>query len=412
MTTEAGPVVFNPFDPEFRKNPYPTYKRMVEEAPVYESPLGGVVLSRHRDCETVLRSQRQWSSDFQNATQAGFEPDLDLFEDLERPFLFLDPPDHTRLRRLVSKAFTPRVVEELRPRIQDRVDELIDTVAEKGSLEVVEDLAYPLPVLVISEMLGVPSDAHMRFREWSAELAAALDPAPTIAPEVLERQRKAIMAFDDLFRELIEERRKTPQDDLLSALVAAEEEGDKLTEGELLSTCRLLLIAGHETTVNLIANGVLQLLRHPEELGRFRDDWELAPSAVEEVLRFDPPVQLTGRIALEDAEFDGVKVPKGHSAICLIGAANRDPERFADPERFDITRGDDRHLSFGFGIHYCLGAPLARLEGQIALRTLFQRLADPALGVDQPDYKPNLVLRGMASLPVKFSEVRPPARQA
>jgi cytochrome P450 len=409
MTTEAGPLVFNPFDPEFRKNPYPTYKRLLEEAPVYQSPIGSTVLSRHRDCEAVLRNQKSWSSDFLNATQQGFEPDLELFQDLDRPFLLMDPPDHTRLRGLVNKAFTPRVVAELRPRIQEIVDELIDAAAAKGSLEVIEDLAYLLPVMVITEMLGVPSASHLQFRAWSAELAAALDPAPMVAPEVMQRQRDAVMAFDGLFRGLIAERRKDPKDDLLSALVAAEESGDKLTEGELLATCRLILVAGHETTVNLIANGVLQLLRHPDQLEVFRGDWELAASVVEEVLRFDPPVQLTGRIAMEDAEFDGVKVPKGHSAICLIGAANRDPERFPEPELFDVRRGDDRHLSFGFGIHFCLGAPLARLEGQIALRTLFQRLVEPSLAPGDLMYKPNLVLRGLASLPVSFKGIRPPA---
>jgi cytochrome P450 len=410
MALETGPVVFNPFDPEFRIDPYPTYRRMLEEAPVYESPLGGVVLSRHADCESVLRDHRRWSADVRNATQSGFEPDMELFDNLERPFLFMDPPDHTRLRRLVNTAFTPRVVEELRPRIQTIVSDLIDAAAEKGSIEIIEDLAYPLPVMVISEMLGVPAESHLQFREWSAELAASLDPQPMASPETVERQRQAIVALDDLFRGLIEERRAKPEDDLLTALVQAEEEGDKLTEGELLATCRLILIAGHETTVNLIANGVLQLLRHPDELERFRQDWSLAPSVVEEVLRFDPPVQLTGRIALEEMQFGAVKVPKGHSAICLIGAANRDPERFPEPQRFDVTRGDDRHLSFGFGIHYCLGAPLARLEGQIALRTLFQRLEEPALGSVGQEYKPNLVLRGMASLPVEFSSVIPPSK--
>ncbi|MCH8813625.1 MAG: cytochrome P450 [Chloroflexi bacterium] len=404
MATETGSVVFNPFDPKFRANPYPTYKRLLEEAPVFQSPLG-VVLSRHRDCESVLRNHRKWSSDLRNATDSGFEPNLDLF-DLDRPFLFLDPPDHTRLRSLVSRAFTPRVVEELRARVQVIVDDLLNAVSEQGIMEVIDDFAHPLPVIVISEMLGVPSQSHSQFREWSAELAKSLDPELAAQPEAVERQRRAIALFDDLFKELIAERRDKPKGDLLSALVQAEEEGDKLTEGELLSTCRLILIAGHETTVNLIGNGVLQLLRHPDELQKLRDDPSLAGSAVEEILRYDPPVQLTGRIALEDMEFDGVAVPKGHGVTCLIGAANRDPERFPDPETFDITRGDDRHLSFGFGIHFCIGAPLARVEGQVALATFVRRLKSPELLTKSPKYK-NFVLRGLESLSVEFGGMRP-----
>jgi cytochrome P450 len=405
MGTEIDAVTFNPFDPEFRANPYPTYKRLVEEAPVLRSPLGGVILSRYRDCEAVLKNHRLWSSDMRNATEGGYEPNLDMF-DIDRPFLFLDPPDHTRLRGLVSRAFTPRVVEEFRPRIQVIVDDLLDNVAHKGTIEIIEDFAYLLPVVVISEMLGVPPEAHKEFKEWSAELASSLDPVASMQPEVVERQRRAIELFDELFKELIADRRREPMDDLLGGLVQAEEEGDKLTEGELLSTCRVLLIAGHETTVNLIANGVHQLLRHPNELEKLKADPSLVASAVEEVLRFDPPVQLDGRIALEDTEFDGVPVPKGHSVTTLIGAANRDPERFPDPERFDITRGDDRHLAFGFGIHYCMGAPLARIEGQVALATIVRRCEGMTLMTENPSYK-NLVLRGLESLEVEFTEMRP-----
>ena len=401
MSTEAGPVVYNPFDPNFRIDPYAVYRRLLAEAPVYQSPLGGAVLSRYADCEAVLKDHRRWSSDIREAEYAGFEPDLNLLGEA-RPFLFLDPPDHTRLRGLVSKAFTPRVVEGLRSRIQELVDELLNKVADKGSMELIDDLAYPLPVVVISEMLGVPPEDHESFRGWSAELARALDPEMALAPEVLERRRRAIASFDDYFRALIAERRGNPKDDLLSSLIAAEEEGDKLNEAELLASCRLLLIAGHETTVNLIGNGALALLRHPDQLALLRDDPSLAPVAVEEVLRYDPPVQLTGRIALADTEIAGVPVPKGHGAVLLIGAANRDPEQFPDPDRFDIRRGDDRHLAFGFGIHFCLGAPLARLEGQIALSTLVRRLSGLQL-TQEPEYKENIVLRGLKALHVRFT---------
>jgi cytochrome P450 len=401
--TQAEPIVFNPLDPGFRVDPYPVYRRLLAEDPVHETPFGRV-FSRYEDCVAVLKDHRHWSSDIRNAAQPGFEPPMGDFLDVAgRPFLFLDPPDHTRLRRLVSKAFTPRVVETLRPRIQQIVDELLDAVAEKGSFEVIEDLAYPVPVVVISEMLGVPPGDHETFRGWSRELAQALDPNPFIDAETVRRRLAAIESFDEYFRRLIAERKKEPRDDLLSALIAAEEEGDRLTEPELLSTARLILIAGHETTVNLIGNGTLALLRHPDQLRLLRDDPSLAKSAVEEVLRYDPPVQYTGRIAVEEVEVAGAQFKPGQSVVTLIGAANRDPAQFEDPERFDITRDDDRHLAFGFGIHYCLGAPLARVEGQIALSALVRRFDGLELLVDRPEYGKNIVLRGLAALPVGFS---------
>jgi cytochrome P450 len=402
MSLETQPLIFNPLDPAFRIDPYPLYARMLREAPVYPSPLGSIVLSRYADCEGVLKNQKLWSADFRNAANnVGLGADFDVLG-VDRPFLFLDPPDHTRLRRLVQKAFTPRVVEELRPRVQQLVDGMLDEAEEKGSLEVIEDLAYPLPVIVISEMLGVPPEDHVQFRVWSASLAKSLDPANSLTPGGGAELRAVLLEFDAYFRGLIAKRRAEPRDDLLTALIAAEDEGDKLTEGELLATARLILVAGHETTVNLIANGILQLLRHPDQLAMLRENPDLAVSATEEVLRFDPPVQLTGRIAMDDTEFDGVAVPKGHSVVCLIGAANRDPAQFERPGAFDITRNDDRHLAFGFGIHYCLGAPLARIEGQIALSTDARRFPDLHLLSDEVEYKPNIVLRGLAALPVGF----------
>ena len=403
--SKAEPVTFNPFDPNFRIDPYSAYRRLRSEDPVHRSPLGALVLSRYADCVAVLKDRR-WSSDVRNAVQPGFEPDLDVLGDA-RPFLFLDPPDHTRLRGLVSKAFTPRVVEALRSRIQEIVDDLLDNVAGDGLLEVIHDVAYPLPVTVISEMLGVPPDDHETFKGWSQDLARSLDPEPVPSPDALDRLKKALDSFDDYFRRLIAERRKSPREDLLSSLIEAEEEGDRLTEVELLATCRLLLVAGHETTVNLIGNGTLALLRHPDQLRKLKDDPSLAGSTVEEVLRYDPPVQLTGRIASEDMEVAGVTVPKGHSVVLLLGAANRDPDQFPNPERFDITRNNDNHLAFGFGIHFCLGGPLARLEGQIALGTLARRFDALELRTEAPEYKENIVLRGLRSLPVAFSAASP-----
>ncbi len=408
---ETEPIVFNPLDPAFRIDPYSVYRRLREEAPVHQGPFGAWVFSRYADCVAILKDPRL-SSDgrnseaFENAVEQGlFDPDQNLVNGAQS-FLFLDPPDHTRLRGLVSKAFTPRVVEALRPRIQEWVDELLDAVAEKGSLEVIEDLAYPLPVNVICELLGVPPEDHVKFRDWSREAARSLDPVEALPPEVVEARQRVGDQFAEYFLSLIQKRRGSPGDDLLSALIAAEEEGDTLSEDELLATAILLLIAGHETTVNLIGNGTLALLRHPDQLQRLADDPSLAKSAVEELLRYDPPVQMTGRTALEDMEIAGATIRKGQQAIVLLGSANRDPEQFPDPERVDISRADNRHIAFGFGIHFCLGAPLARVEGEIVLGTLVRRFSGLKLLAKEPEYKENIILRGLQSLPVGFSQAR------
>ena len=407
MAQETDTLLFNPFDPAFRIDPYPVYARLRAEAPVYQGAFDNWVLSRYADCVAVLKDPRS-SSDSRNSDaylkfveQSGVDPE-ELLEGA-RPFLFMDPPDHTRLRGLVNKAFTPRVVEGLRPQIQAIVDELIDKILEQGSLEVIEDFAYPTPVRVICEMLGVPAEDHETFKGWSRELARSLDPEEVLPPDVIERRQGAIESFREYFRKLIARRRAQPEEDLLSALIAAEEEGDKLTEQELLSTCILLLVAGHETTVNLIANGVLALLRHPDQLDLLREEPSLARGAVEEVLRYDPPVQMTVRVALQDMEIAGVTMTKGQQSVILLASANRDPAQFPDPDHFDIARRDNHHLSFGHGAHFCLGAPLARVEGEIALRTLARRLEGLQLLTEAPEYKENIVLRGLAALPVRFS---------
>ncbi len=406
MTTDAPQLVFNPFDPEFRKDPYPTYHRFLAEDPVHESPLGGLILSRHADAVSLLRDPRA-SSDFRKSN--GFREqvtaqglDYDALLEENRSFLFLDPPDHTRLRGLVNKAFTPRVVEGLRPRIEAIVSSLIDAGLERGEMDVMEDFAYPLPVTIICDMLGVPVEDNVRFREWTKEAARSLDPDFALPPEEVERRQRTFDALHAYFEDLIAQRRAAPKDDLLSSLIAAEDEGSKLNKDELISTCILLLIAGHETTVNLIGNGTLQLLRHPDQLQLLRDDPSLLKTAVEELLRFDPPVQLTGRVALEDIPFGDKVLKQGQQATILIGAVNRDPAQFADPERLDIGREDNRHLAFGMGIHFCLGAPLARVEGQIALGELVRRAPTLELTTDEPPYKENLVLRGLAALPVRM----------
>jgi cytochrome P450 len=317
--------------------------------------------------------------------------------------LFRDPPDHTRLRALVSRAFTPRVVEAMRPHIQEIVDGLLDRVEDARTMDVIEDLAYPLPVQVICEMLGVPTSDQEVFRQWSGHIARSLDAAVLPADsDVITRGHEASDALREYFRALIAVRRKHPQPDLLSALIAAEEQGDKLSEAELLSTCVLLLIAGHETTVNLIGNGLLALLQHPVELRKLADDPALIQTGVEELLRYDGPVQRTSRMTMADVEIAGKQIPKGRVVVAAIGAANRDPAYFSEPERLDVARKDNRHIAFGFGIHFCLGAPLARIEGQVAIGTLLRRMPTLKLVSDTPEWRESSVLRGLKTLPVTF----------
>jgi len=314
-----------------------------------------------------------------------------------------DPPDHTRLRGLVSKAFTPKALESLRPRIQQIVDGLLDQIERRGEMDLIEEFAYPLPVIVICEMLGVPVEDHERFKHWGLDIARGLD-AIMLPPdsEVGKRSVSGRRALAEYFRALIAERRAAPRDDMLSALIAAEEAGDKLSEEELLASCILLLVAGHETTVNLIGNGTLALLKHPEQLRRLRENPGLIGSAVEELLRYDGPVQRTARIPSEDLVIGGKTIPKGEMVMPFLGAANRDPAQFPDPDRLDITRTDNRHIAFGMGIHFCLGAPLARMEGQIAISTLLRRLPKLALASQRPEHRQSLTLRGLVSLPVAF----------
>jgi cytochrome P450 len=313
--------------------------------------------------------------------------------------LLKDPPDHTRLRTLVHKAFTPRIIERLRDTVQSLTDALLDQAQEKGEMDVIEDLAFPVPVTVIADLLGVPASDRETFRRWSRDLAHTLE--LTDAQEIYVTGSKATVEFAAYFRELADERRRTPREDLLSALVAVEAEGDRLNEDELIAMCILLLIAGHETTVNLIGNGTLALLRNPDQFVRLQQDPTLIKAAVEELLRYDSPVQLTARWVMEDIEFNGHRMRKGQQIATLFGSANRDPERFANPDQLDIAREDNHHLAFGNGIHFCLGAPLARLEGQIVIGTLARRFPNMQMTTDSPPYRNTYVLRGLQHLPVR-----------
>ncbi len=392
--------VWNPLDPAFRADPYPLYKRLREEDPRQPTAMGGWVLSRHADCVAALRDRRMSSDETKSnlyqqvvATQG---PPRQVIP--ARPFLFMDPPDHTRLRGLVAKAFTARVVEELRPRVQELVDNQLDEVIGRGGFELIADLAYPIPVRVISDLLGVPAEDRETFKSWSSALARGLDPEFLLSPQEIRQRDDAIAAYAEYFSVLIAERRRQPRDDLLSRLVAVEEEGDMLSEDELLATSVLLLVAGHETTVNLIGNGLLALLHNPREFARLREEPGMIRNAVEELLRWDSPVQLTVRVALEDFKLGDLTVSGGENVVLLLASANHDAAMFDDPDRLDLTRHDNRHLAFGLGSHFCLGAPLARLEAQIVIGSIAERSCRLSLTVDEPAYKENLVLRGLKSL--------------
>jgi pimeloyl-[acyl-carrier protein] synthase len=396
-----GDLFFNPMDPEFVADPYPMYHRLRTEDPVHKNPLGFWVLTRYEDVVSVLRDHR-----FAKEAIAAFVAQklgVEATTGIGISMLDRDPPDHTRLRSLVSKAFTPKVVDGLRPRIQQIVDGLLDHAEDRRGMDVIEDFAYPIPVIVICEMLGVPVEDHERFRGWSLDLARGLDATLLGAgSEVAHRAHASRQSLSQYFRELIAERRDTPRADLLSALIAAEEAGDKLSEHELLATCILILVAGHETTVNLLGNGTLALLRHPGELRRLRENPGMIGGAVEELLRYDGPVQRTARVPSTDAVIAGHKIEAGEMVMPFIGAADRDPAHFSDPDRLDLGRADNRHVAFGLGIHFCLGAPLARLEGQIAINAMVQRFPKLALATDRVEYRQSLTLRGLTSLPVAF----------
>jgi cytochrome P450 len=393
-------------DPEVRADPYPTYARLREMGRVIPTPFGGALITHHQDVFSVLRdarfssnSRHQAGNDqiVEMARQIGLGDLQNLFE---RVMLFADPPDHTRLRRIVGKAFTPRAVEDMRPRIGAIVESLLDAMALDDGADLVDALAFPLPVTVISEMLGVPAADHAMLRSWTAEAVKALDPTDDLT--VLFPAAEAIRSIRAYFDGLVTARRRSPQDDLLSALIVAEDEGDRLTHDELLDTTALLFGAGHETTVNLISGGVLNLLRHQDQLERLRDAPGLIVSAVEELLRFGSPVQLVGRIATTDLDLAGQPIAQGTQLVPLIAAANRDPDVFPEPERLDVGRVENRHLAFGGGIHLCLGAPLARVEGQEAIGRLVQRFPKLSLVSEDVEWKTTSTIRGPARLPLEW----------
>jgi cytochrome P450 len=398
--------------PEFREDPYQFFHLLREHEPVHQTPMGVYMLSRYADASATVRdpalSNNERNSElYQAFREANPEHGPGPFDDEfgQAVILFLDPPDHTRLRGLVSKAFTPKVIGQLRPRIEQLVNELLDAVAERGDgeLDVVTDLAYPLPVVIICELLGVPPEDHATFQGWSSDLAHSIDPDPLISPEQQERIMAAADAFLEYFQDLIQRRRRDPGDDLLTGLIAAEEGGDRLSETELLATGLFLLIAGHETTVNLIGNGTLALLRNRDQFDLLRADPGLDHNAIEELLRYDSPVTFTQRITLSEYRLGDVTIPARQQVIPILAAANHDPAVFPDPDRLDLTRENaNRHLAFGGGHHFCLGAALARLEGEVAIPTLVRRFPNLELA-GSPERRDTFTLRGLTHLPVSVS---------
>lgn len=397
-----------------RANPYPLYEEL-RKTPVYHDPDGPFVVSRYYDIQSLLHDPRI-SSDARNLkTTAGGPLAADAEEETALPpsFLRLDPPEHDRLRRMTNRPFgpphSPRRVYEMHGELKDIVSGLIDGIGTPERIDLVDQFSYPFPVTVICRLLGVPREDEARFHSWADTIAASLDPDPGADPN--ERAKVSHNARTELgmyLAGLIEERRKKPGDDMLSQLATGQGPDGTMTTMEVLSTAALLLIAGHETTVNLITNGMLTLLRNPDVLQRLRENPDLAVPVVEELLRFEPPVQLVPqRTTVADIEVRGVTIPKGASLWLVLAAGNRDPDRFEDPDRFDPDRKDVQHLGFGSGIHSCFGAPLARLEAQLALSELARRLENPRLLEDPPPYRQNAVLRGPRHLPIACDGIRP-----
>ncbi|MFP5318642.1 MAG: cytochrome P450 [Acidimicrobiia bacterium] len=390
--------------PQGRADPYSRYATLRQRAPIHRSAFGFCVLSRYDDCLQLLRTPgvgKDFSeaasamglSEEQQAEQAAFRND-------RSNMLFADPPEHTRLRRLASRAFTPRTVEALRPRVVALVDELLDGIGAGEEVDVMDVLAFPLPVTVIGEMLGVPAEDRPRFRPLVRAVTAMLELA--ITPEDLSAATEASNTLEHYFADLIAERRADPRGDLLTRLIQAEDEGERLSQYELVSTAILLFAAGFETTTHLLGNGLLALVDNPGELERLRTDRSLVRPAVEELLRYDSPVQITARTTYEDMTIGGERIEAGNTVLALLGAANRDPAKFTDPDRLDVGRSESPPLSFGSGIHHCLGAALARLEGQVVLDRLLERYSAFELAADRPRHRDSLTLRGLVDLRLRF----------
>jgi cytochrome P450 len=400
----ADDLAFDPWDPAFLADPYPAYAALRARGRVqYYEPTRQWLVPHHADVSALLRDRRLGRAYLHRFTHEEFgrtapPPEHEPFHVLnDHGMLDLEPPDHTRIRRLVSKAFTPRTVERLRPYVHGLAGELVDALVEAGGGDLLTDVAEPLPVAVIAEMLGIPESDRAPLRPWSADICGMYELNPS--GEAADRAVRASVEFSDYLRELIAARREAPGDDLISGLIAAHDEGERLTEQEMISTCVLLLNAGHEATVNATVNGWWALFRNPDQLAALRADHSLVPSAVEELMRYDTPLQLFERWVLDEIEIDGTVIPRGAEIAMLFGSANHDPEVFADPGRLDLARADNPHISFSAGIHYCIGAPLARIELAASMRALLEK-APTLAPTAEPKRKPNFVIRGLEGLSV------------
>jgi cytochrome P450 len=398
------PLERNLFSPRYLDDPRPILHLMRAQDPVRWStafPPGGYwLVTRFDDADRVLRDPRFGKADYWDQVgDARGGAESETVQVLRSWMSQLDPPDHTRIRKAFGRTFLPRMVERLRPRVEEVADGLLDALAGRNGFDLIADLSFSFPITVICEILGVPPQDRERFREWSVDLARVFD--VEMDAESLHRSRDAVLAFRGYLSELVARRRAEPQDDILTQLIRLHDEQGEISEHELLANATLLVWAGHETTMNLIGNGVLTLLRHPQALAELRADPSLAPAVVEEMLRYEGPLRTTARIALEDVELSGRHIRAGEMVVIVCQAVNADPDRFADPDVFDIHRENARnHLAFGGGIHFCLGAPLARLEAEVLFPRLFTRFPRLALATDKPDWNINLFLRGLHTLPV------------
>jgi len=395
--------LYNLLDPQVLANPYPLFRRLRTEDPVHWDPfLHSWVVTRYADVMTVLRDfSANRTPTPEHLANMGLGQLAPIAQVMVKQMLFLDPPTHTRIRTLAANAFTPHRVEVLRGHIRDIVKSLFDAVVSKGRMDVIADLAEPLPYTVTAEMLGVPVEDAMQLKTWSQDFAEMLGNFQH-NPERVPRVCRSVKEMTSYFDSAIQEIRRHPREGLIHSFLAVEVDGDRFTDEEVVANTIITMVGGQETTTNLIGNGVLTLLRNPEELKRLKSDSSLIPSAVEEMLRYEPPSQHTARLAPYDLELGGKKILKRQAVIAVMAAGNRDPERFPEPDRFDITRKDNRHLSFGWAVHFCFGAALARIEGQVAFEEMLRQLASWSLCEDRLVWRTNLGLRGLTALPLRF----------
>lgn len=393
----------------FFQNPYPVYQQLREQAPVYWCDAWGAwVITRYDDVMEVLRDSERFSSAGRVSYLLRQLPDNARLQvaALERHYdiglAHSDPPDHTRLRALLNRVFTPRMVEARRARVAEVVNNLIDTVEAQGEMDIINDIAYPLPATIIAEMIGAPNEDIALFREWAVAINRLFEKGGRISETSAKAAQNSLHIMKDYITRLVEERRKNPQDDIISRLATAEHEADKLTIGELVSTAVTFFVAGHETTTNLIGNGMLALLQHPDQMRLLRENPALINATIEEVLRYEPSVPRGWRIVKEDVTLRGQTIPQGALIFPILAAANRDPSQFPDPARFDIQREGNKHVAFGYGIHFCLGAPLARLEGGVVINTILQRLPQIQLATDALHWRHDIAIRSLDALPVTF----------